>query len=59
MFKEKVVSSNEKVIIKIPGVESWTLTDLKRVCKHNKVKGYTKMSREELVEQVKIILDKI
>lgn len=46
----------EPVTINIPSVEEWTITSLKYACKHNKVKGYTKMSREQLVEEVNGIL---
>lgn len=51
--------NEEKIVINIPPVEKWTMKDLKYTCKHKKVKGYTKMSREELIENVKIILKHI
>lgn len=44
------------VTIKIPSPEEWTITDLRKTCKKNKVKGYTKMSREQLIEAVRQIL---
>lgn len=48
--------SEETVIINIPRVEDWTLTQLRYTCKRNKVKGYTKMTREELIANVKEII---
>lgn len=48
----------EEVIINIPAVELWTITDLKYTCKKNKVKNYTKMSREELIKNVKDIIER-
>lgn len=51
---------NEKpIVIKIPPVEEWTLSDLKRVCKHNKIKGYTKMSKTELIKHVQDVIDRM
>lgn len=55
--KGMVNVSEETIVINIPVPEEWTVTDLKYACKHNKVKGYTKMSKEQLVEAVKVILD--
>ncbi|MBJ8030709.1 hypothetical protein [Bacillus cereus group sp. N21] len=49
----------ETIVINIPRVEEWTLRNLKSVCRHNKIKGYTKMNREQLVQCVKEILGHI
>jgi len=49
---------SEKVIINIPSIDSWTITDLRFTCRKNKIKGYSKMSREELIEEVKKIINK-
>ncbi|HEY2493071.1 MAG TPA: hypothetical protein VGI33_09190 [Paenibacillus sp.] len=46
----------QAITINIPPVEKWTLRDLKSVCRHNKIKGYTKMSREQLIVHVREIL---
>lgn len=46
------------VIINIPSVDTWTLTSLRYACKKNKVKGYTKMNRNQLVEEVKAIISR-
>lgn len=59
MFDAKEVKGNDTVVIKMPGVESWSIKELKYTCKHNKVKGYTKMNREELIQEVKSIIEKI
>ena len=56
LFKENHIVGNETQTIKIPGVESWTLTQLRHCCKKNKAKGYTKMNREELIKEVKNII---
>ncbi|ENQ3106543.1 hypothetical protein SAMN04488168_101407 [Bacillus sp. 491mf] len=48
--------SEETIVINIPPVEEWTMKDLKYVCKHNKIKGYTKMDREQLVQHVKEVI---
>ncbi|MEH6848582.1 hypothetical protein [Bacillus pseudomycoides] len=49
-MKEKAITIN------IQPVEKWTLRDLKSVCRHNKIEGYAKMSREQLVNHVREIL---
>ncbi|WP_215596143.1 hypothetical protein [Bacillus mycoides] len=46
----------QAITINIPPVEKWTLRDLKSVCRHNKIKGYTKMSRDQLIVYVREIL---
>ena len=48
--------NDQTVIVSIPPVEEWPLKQLKSVCRHNKIKGYTKMDREELVKNVKEII---
>ena len=50
---------DEAVIIKIPSVEEWTTTQLKYTCRNNKVKGYTKMSRAQLIVAVKEVIENI
>lgn len=47
---------DQTVIVSIPPVEEWPLKQLKSVCRHNKIKGYTKMDRKELVHHVKEII---
>lgn len=47
------------VCIKMPGVKDWPISHLKKCCSKNKVKGYSKMSREELEIEVEKIIDKI
>lgn len=49
----------ETIVINIPPVEEWPMKQLKSVCRHNKIKGYTKMNREHLVQHVKVILGHI
>lgn len=48
--------TEKTIIIEIPPVEEWTLTDLRHTCRHNKVKGYTKMKKEQLVKEVERII---
>lgn len=48
--------SEETIVINIPPIEKWTMKELKYVCRHNKVKGYTKMEHKQLVQSVKEIL---
>ncbi|WP_176546799.1 hypothetical protein [Bacillus pseudomycoides] len=48
--------SKETVVINIPSVEEWPMKQLKSVCRHNKIKGYTKMTREQLMHHVRVIL---
>ncbi|PDY91452.1 hypothetical protein [Bacillus toyonensis] len=48
--------NDQTVIVSIPPVEEWPLKQLKSVCRHNKIKGYTKMDRKELVHHVKEII---
>lgn len=47
------------VILNIPNVETWTMTDLKYTCKRNKVKGYTKMTKDELIVAVNGVIEKL
>ncbi|MEK4091699.1 hypothetical protein [Viridibacillus sp. FSL H8-0110] len=47
--------SEKTIVINIPSVDTWNLTQLRFTCKNKKVKGYTKMSREQLIEEVKRI----
>lgn len=51
------VIKGEAVTIKIPGLKDWPITHLRNTCKKNKVKGYTKMTKEQLIEAVRQILD--
>ncbi|WP_197078009.1 MULTISPECIES: hypothetical protein [unclassified Bacillus (in: firmicutes)] len=51
--------NTKPIVIDIPPVEEWTLRDLKSVCQHNKIKGYTKMDREQLIYHVRVILGHI
>ncbi|MFD0768849.1 hypothetical protein ACFQZ1_07975 [Bacillus sp. CGMCC 1.60114] len=46
----------QTITINIPTVEKWTLRDLKSVCRRNKIKGYAKMDREQLIVYVREIL---
>lgn len=51
------MSDEKTVVINIPAIETWPITHLRNTCKKNKVKGYTKMDREQLVQEVKKIVD--
>lgn len=55
MFEQKEIKG-ESTTIRVPGAESWTLKELKYCCKNHKIKGYTKMTKEQLVVAVKEIL---
>ncbi|UZW13209.1 hypothetical protein OSC52_15335 [Clostridium pasteurianum] len=48
---------DEHIIIKIPSVKEWNRTQLRYACRKNKVKGYTKMNREQLIVAVEKILE--
>lgn len=56
MFEQKSVVLNEKVTINIPSVEDWNITQLRYCCKKNKVKGYTKMTKDQLIVEVQNII---
>lgn len=58
MFNENEIKG-KPVTIKVPGVEEWTLKELRYFCKNHKVKGYTKMNKEQLVVAVKKILENL
>ena len=58
MFNENEIKG-ESVTIRVPSVESWTLKELKYCCKNHKVKGYTKMNRDQLIKAVKEILNNL
>jgi len=51
--------TNDKLItIEMGKLEDWPITHLRNACRKNKVKGYTKMSKEELVQEVRKTLKK-
>jgi len=47
----------KEVVLNIPTIEDWTLTDLRKCCRKNKVKGYAKFSREQLIEAVRSVIE--
>ena len=53
---QEEIQNEEPIIINIPSVDSWTITDLRYTCRRNKVKGYTKMDREQLIIEVRKII---
>ncbi|MEG3040866.1 MAG: hypothetical protein RR891_02605 [Clostridium sp.] len=55
MFEQKSVVLNDEVTINIPSVQDWNVTQLRYCCKKNKVKGYTTMTKEQMVDEVKKI----
>lgn len=55
MSEEQAAYNVKPIVIDMGRVEDWTLTDLRYACSKNKVKGYSKMSKEELVAAVKDI----
>lgn len=56
MFDSQEIKG-DPVIIKMPRLEDWPITHLRNACKKNKVKGYSKMNKEQLVDAVRKILD--
>ena len=48
--------ATKEVALNIPSVDDWTLTDLRKCCRKNKVKGYAKFSREQLILAVKDVI---
>ncbi|MFT8313191.1 MAG: hypothetical protein ABF633_02930 [Clostridium sp.] len=46
----------EPIIIHMPSVKEWNITQLRYACKKNKVKGYTKMNRDQLIVAVENII---
>jgi len=50
------MEKEKPIIINIPAVETWTITDLRYTCRKNKIKGYTKMNRDELIIEVNSII---
>lgn len=55
-WMEEITVEGPPVVINMGSVEQWNITSLRYTCKQNKVKGYTKMSKDELVIEVKKIL---
>lgn len=53
--KSSHVIKGEAVTIQMPKLEDWPITHLRKACKKNKVKGYTTMTKEQLVEAVRRI----
>lgn len=50
--------NDKPIVIDMGNIEDWPITHLRRACQKNKVKGYSKMSKDELVQEVKKILQK-
>jgi len=48
--------ATKEIVLNIPSVDDWTLTDLRKCCRKNKVKGYAKFSREQLIKAVKDVI---
>jgi len=48
--------ATKEIVLNIPSVDDWTLTDLRKCCRKNKVKGYAKLSREQLIKAVKDVI---
>lgn len=59
MFDDKTIKSDDVVIIEVPNIENWTIKELRYTCKHNKIKGYSKMSREQMIVQINEIINKV
>jgi len=51
--------TTKEVALNIPAVDTWPITHLRKCCKKNKIKGYTKMDREQLVQAVKKFIDSL
>lgn len=58
-WQEVKEEDGKPVGINIPAVETWPITHLRNTCKKNKVKGYTKMDREQLIHEVKEIIKRM
>jgi len=43
-------------ILNIEAVDKWTKTDLLFTCKKHRVKGYSRMKKPQLIEEVKKII---
>lgn len=56
---ESEKQNEETVIINIPPISEWSMAELRKFCKRNKVKGYLKMERKELVEKTTEIVENI
>lgn len=50
--------SDKPIIIDMGKLEDWPISHLRKACKKNKVRGYTKMSKDQLIQEVRKILDK-
>jgi hypothetical protein len=44
---------DKPVVINIESIDDWTITSLRKACAKNHVKGYTKMDKSQLVDEVK------
>lgn len=59
MFESKSIQGQGSVTISMGRVEDWPISQLRYTCKKNKVKGYTTMTKEALVVEVKKIFEKL
>jgi len=59
MFENKSADVKDTCTISMGRIEDWTITSLRYTCKKNKVPGYTKRSKDQLVEAVKGIFAKL
>jgi len=58
MFESEEIKGGT-VVINVPTVKEWTLSELRYCCKKHKVKGYTKMNKDELIKSVDEIIKTI
>lgn len=58
MFENEKIKG-DAITINVPAVKDWNITELRRCCKKNKVKGYTKMDKQQLANEVEKILARI
>lgn len=49
----------QSVTIQLPKLEDWPISHLRKACMKNKVKGYTTMNKEQLVEAVRKIFKEL
>lgn len=42
-----------EIVLNSPAVEEWPISHLRNACAKNGVKGYSKMTKDELVTEVK------
>jgi 3'-phosphoadenosine 5'-phosphosulfate sulfotransferase (PAPS reductase)/FAD synthetase len=56
---QPMIIADKPISIDMGHIEGWTITSLRKACAKNHIKGYTKMNKSQLVDEIKNIFAKL